>query len=107
MSEFPFENNNINVKEEGIHEEIERLEYELDYFYKKRRLFLILGLLYIVLGIASIFPLSLTGIVSLSTISALIIVGGIIFLVLRGALYNNRISSRKTRLDHLKSRIRE
>lgn len=98
MVQFAFQK---EMNNEPQNNEIEKLNEELEHYYQKRKLFLFLGFMLIVLAIAVTIPLAIAGLTSLVTIPALLISSGIVLFILRGALFNTRIRNRKERIKYL------
>ena len=88
-------------------EELQKFREEIDYYYRKRKLFLGLG--WAAIGVGLLF--FIIGIVVISGggdsspftfIIALSITAGLVLFVLRGALFNRRIKTRKLILKQAK-----
>lgn len=101
MSEFAFQKKKEpQTKVES--EEIKKIKDELEKFYSKRRMFLILGLVLIFVGIG-VALIALTEIEIFITLGSMIISGGIVMFILRSALFNTRIRNRKERIAFLEN----
>lgn len=97
MSDFAFQKEEVKPK----NQEIEQLEQEIAAMYRKRKKFLLFGLLLIILGVGVAIPLAFVPIEGLYIIPANMIAAGIVLLILRGALFNARIRNRKARIQAL------
>ena len=105
MSEFAFQKSSAPIEPVEENCEIAKLEKELEYFYKKRNTLLGIGIILLILGLASMVPIIIFAVVYLSVIPALIITGAIVVFVLRGALYNSRIKNRKNMIRELRREL--